>query len=76
MIIGRLRIQTKRENVNFGIKRSCVFLVNQKYELEPCPVISLEITKQSGQEFDHKNRQFKMTALYSEGEFSGRNTYE
>ena len=36
MIIGRLHIQSKRKNINFRIKRSSVFLVNQIYELEPC----------------------------------------
>ena len=63
MIIGRLRIQTKRENVNFGIKRSCVFLVNQKYELEPCLTIYLEKATQSGHELSLKNCLFKTTAV-------------
>ena len=62
MIIGRLRIQSKRKNINFRIKRSSIFLVNQLYELEPCLAISLEIATQYGQEFSLKNRQFKMTA--------------
>ena len=53
MIIGRLRIHSKRENINFRIKRSIIFLVNQPYELEPCLAISLEIMRASlsGEEF-------------------------
>ena len=61
MIIGRLRIQSKRENMNFRIKRSSMFPVNQIYELESCVAISLEIVTQFGKEFSHKNRQFKIT---------------
>ena len=45
MIIGRLLIQSWKKNVNFRIKRSSIFLVNQKSELEPCLAISLEIAK-------------------------------
>ena len=29
------------EKINFRIKRSSMFFVNQKYELEPCLAISL-----------------------------------
>ena len=42
MIIVRVRIQSKRENINFRIKRFSIFLVNQTYELEPCLAIPLE----------------------------------
>ena len=63
IIIGRLRIQFKREIIYSGIKRSTIFLVNPIYELEPCLAISFEIATQSGQEFSLKNRQFKMRAL-------------
>ena len=62
MIIGRLRIQSDRENINFRIKRSSILLLNQAKELEPFLAISLEIATQSGQEFSLKNRQFKMAA--------------
>ena len=64
MIDGRLRIQSKRENINIRIKRSSVFLENQIYDLEPCLAISLEIATQSGQEFSLKvnNRQFIIEA--------------
>ena len=62
MIIGRLRIQYKRENINFRIKISSIFLVNQIYELEPCLAISLEKAPQSGLEFSLRDRQFNMTA--------------
>ena len=41
MIIGRLRMHFKRENINFRIKRSRIFLLNQIYELEPCLAIPL-----------------------------------
>ena len=59
--IGRLRMPSKMENINFGINRSSISLPNQRYELiEPCLVIYLEIATQSGQEL---NRQFKTTAL-------------
>ena len=63
MIIGRLRIQSDRENINFRIKRSSILLLNQAKELEPFLAISLEIATQSGKEFSLENRQFKMTAL-------------
>ena len=33
MTIKRLRIQFERENINFKIKRSSIFLVNQIYEI-------------------------------------------
>ena len=61
MIIGRLRVQSKRENINFMIKRASIFLVNQTHELGPCVAISLKIVTQSGQEFSLNIRQFKMT---------------
>ena len=61
MIITRLRIQFKREKIDFRMKRSRIFLKNQKSELEPCLAISLET--QSGQEFSFKNRQFVVQAL-------------
>ena len=58
MIYGRLRTQSKRQNINFEIKRSIIFLVNQMYELEPCLVISLVIATQFGQELRFKNEKF------------------
>ena len=40
MIIGRLNILFKRENIfYFRIKRSSIFLINQIYELDPRLVI-------------------------------------
>ena len=63
MIIGWLRIQSKRENIDSRIKRSSIFLVNLLYELEPCLTTSHEIATQSGHEFSLKNRQFKMAAV-------------
>ena len=64
MIIGRSRIQFKRENINNRIRRSNIFFVNQKYELEPCPAISFEIATQYGQEFSLKICQFIIRALW------------
>ena len=46
MIIGRLRIQSKRENINFRIRRSSIFLVNQICGLEPCLAISPRVESQ------------------------------
>ena len=43
MIIRGFRIQFNINNINFIIKGSSMFLVNQKSELEPCVAISLEI---------------------------------
>ena len=63
MIIGMLREQHNRENINFRIKRSSIFLVNQIYELEPCLAMSLEFATESGQECGLKNNQFKMTVI-------------
>ena len=63
MIIGMLREQHNRENINFRIKRSSIFLVNQIYELEPCLAMSLECATESGQECGLKNNQFKMTVI-------------
>ena len=61
MIIGRLRIQSTRENINFRIRRAGIFLVNQIYTLGPSVAISLKIAAQFSQEFSLNNRQFKMT---------------
>ena len=61
MVIGSLHIQSKKENINFRIKRTSIFLVNKIHDLEPCLAISLEIASQSGQEFSPKNGQLKMT---------------
>ena len=36
MNIGRFRIEFKRENINFGIRRSGILLVNKKSKSEPC----------------------------------------
>ena len=47
-------MHSKREKINFRIKRSSIFLVNQIYELELCQAISVEIATQSGQEFSLK----------------------
>ena len=54
MIIRGFRIQFYINNIDFIIKGSSIFLVNQKSELEPCVAISLEIATQSGQEFSLK----------------------
>ena len=48
MINGRSSIQSKRENVNFRIKKSSIFLVYQICELEPRLAISFQIATQSG----------------------------
>ena len=55
---GRLHIQVKRENSNFRIKMSCIFLVNHKSELEPCMALSLQTKTYSGREFSLKNHKF------------------
>ena len=54
MIIGRLRVLFLRGNINSNIKKSYIFLVHQKSELEPCLVISQEIATQYGQQFNLK----------------------
>ena len=46
MNIGRFRIEFKRENINFGIGRSGILLVNKKSELEPCLANNLALKKQ------------------------------
>ena len=51
MVIGRLGIQSKRENIDFRIRRSSIFLVKQICELEPCLAISFEIATPSGQDW-------------------------
>ena len=65
MIIDWLHIQSKRENINFRIKKSSIFHVNQIYKLEPCLAISLEIATRSGRGFSLEYRNFKMTVLQS-----------
>ena len=64
MINSRLHIQSM-EKIDLRIKKSSIFLVNQSYELdlELSLIISLEIARQFGQEFNVKNHQLKMTAL-------------
>ena len=57
----KLRIHSKRENINFRVRRSSIFLVNQMYELKLCLARSLETATRSGQESNLKNRQFKIT---------------
>ena len=47
-----------RQNMNLEIKRSSIFSVNQKFELEPRQAMSLEIVTQIGQEFSLKDYQF------------------
>ena len=63
MIIRRLRIQFKRENINIRIKRSSIlfFHVNQIkiYDFKPCLAISLEIAIPSDQEFCFKTATLK-----------------
>ena len=54
MILGKLRIQFKRENIYFRIKGSSIFLVHSNSELEPCLAISHEIATQSSQELNLK----------------------
>ena len=54
MLIRGFCIQFYINNIDFIIKGSSIFLVNQKSELEPCVAISLEIATQSGQEFSLK----------------------
>ena len=63
MIIRRLRIQFRRKDINFRIKRSSIFLVIQKSVSDTSLAISLEITTQSGEEFRLKNRQIIIRAL-------------
>ena len=45
MNVGRLRIEFKRENINFGIGRSGILLVNKKSKLEPCLAKNLTLKK-------------------------------
>ena len=60
---GRLCIQFKRNKINFRIKRSNIFLLNQNTEIDPCLAISVEKATQSAQELSLKNRQFKVTVV-------------
>ena len=61
MIVGMLRIQSKRENIDLKIKRSSIFFVNKIWNI-PCQATSLEIETQSDQQFSLKNLQLKIKA--------------
>ena len=50
-------------DINFWMKRSSIFLVNQINEQEPCLAISVEIPKQSGQELSLKPRTANLKCL-------------
>ena len=52
-------MQPKRDNNNFRIKTSSIFLVSQIYELKPCLAISLEIATHFGQKFSIANANLK-----------------
>ena len=57
MILGRLRKQLKRWNINVGSRRSSIYIRNEKSTSYPYLAISLRMTTQSDKTFSHKKRQ-------------------